>query len=66
MSELTALGAAMAAGMAVGAWNTDVAGAARKEKTFEAQMSAVAWTAKYKDWQRALTKSFDWVDDHHE
>ncbi|OZB37280.1 MAG: glycerol kinase [Halothiobacillus sp. 14-56-357] len=68
ITETTALGAAYAAGLAVGYWkNTD---------DLRANWSADhSWTplmpdeqreTYYRYWKRAVTRSFDWVEDKHE
>ena len=64
VTETTALGAAYAAGMAVGYWSD------RKElkqnwamdKTWNPQMNAEKRQAAIKGWQKAVTRTFDWVE----
>jgi len=65
IEETTALGAAFAAGLAVGFWaNTDELSAKWKEAArFEPQMPVEERERRYRVWQKAVTKSVDWVDD---
>ncbi|MCA9992751.1 MAG: glycerol kinase GlpK [Ardenticatenaceae bacterium] len=63
VAETTALGAAYAAGLAVGFWaNTDDM---RKnwgmDKTWEPDTSSNASTELFEHWKRAVTRTFDWV-----
>jgi glycerol kinase len=63
VAETTALGAAYAAGLAVGFWkNTDEL---RKnwgvDKTWEPKMDTKKRDALYKGWLKAVTRTFDWV-----
>lgn len=65
VSETTALGAAYAAGLAVGFWeNTDDM---RKnwgiDKTWDPDEDSNASTELYKEWKKAVTKTFDWVEE---
>jgi len=64
VAETTALGAAYAAGLAVGFWkNTDEM---RKnwgvDKTWEPSADDTARTKSYKMWKKAVTRTFDWVE----
>ena len=64
VAETTALGAAYAAGLAVGFWkNTDEM---REnwgiDKTWQPREGTLASTEKYAKWKKAVTKSFDWTD----
>ena len=64
VAETTALGAAYAAGLAVGFWkNTDEM---REnwgiDKTWEPNEGGKASTEYYAQWKKAVTKSFDWTD----
>ncbi len=65
IEETTALGAAFAAGLAVGFWaDTDELAAKWKEAArFEPQMPADERERRYRVWQKAVTKSVDWVDE---
>lgn len=64
VAETTALGAAYAAGLAVGYWkNTDEM---RKnwgmDKRWEPKMSVDERETLYSGWKKAVTRTFDWVD----
>ncbi|KAA3658774.1 MAG: glycerol kinase [Chloroflexi bacterium] len=64
VAETTALGAAYAAGLAVGFWkNTDEM---REnwgiDKTWQPKEGSKANTEYYTEWKKAVTKSFDWTD----
>ncbi len=64
VSETTALGAAYAAGIGVGFWK-DLASVRHQwqaERTWEPRWSADRREAAYRGWQRAVERSFDWVD----
>ena len=64
VAETTALGAAYAAGLAVGFWkNTDEMRANwGVDKTWEPAADDTARTKLYKEWKKAVTRSFDWVE----
>lgn len=64
VAETTALGAAYAAGLAVGFWkNTDEM---REnwgvDKTWEPDKDSTASTTQYKMWKKAVRRTFDWVE----
>ena len=64
VAETTALGAAYAAGLAVGFWaNTDEM---RKnwgeDKRWNPEENSEASTKMYAQWKKAVTRTFDWVD----
>ena len=63
VSETTALGAAYAAGLAVGFWkNTDEMRANWGiDKTWQPAASDRARTKLYAEWKKAVTRTFDWV-----
>ncbi len=68
VAETTALGAAYAAGLAVGFWsNTDEM---RKnwgvDKTWDPSEDDTARTKNYKMWKKAVTRTFDWLEDDEE
>lgn len=65
ISETTALGAAFAAGIAAGVWSgtAEVAAHVRAGKRWSAVMSEEERDRLYSGWQRAVTKSLDWVDE---
>jgi len=62
--ETTALGAAYAAGLAVGFFKSTEELAARwaAEKTWKPQHSEEQRDRAYRMWQKAVTRSFDWVE----
>jgi glycerol kinase len=64
VAETTALGAAYAAGLAVGFWsNTDEMRANwQVDHTWEPAMSADKRAELYKGWKKAVTRTFDWVE----
>ncbi|MFZ2501315.1 MAG: glycerol kinase GlpK [Nocardioides sp.] len=64
IAETTALGAAYAAGLAVGYWaSTDEITANWQEgKRWTPQMDTATRERLYRSWQKAVTKSLDWVD----
>ncbi len=65
ITETTALGAAYAAGLAVGFWNTQEAlkGMWQEERRFEPRMPEEHATRMYRGWKKAVTRSLDWVDE---
>ncbi len=65
VSETTALGAAYAAGLAVGFWKTedDIRENWAEDKRWEPQMDDARRTSEYANWKKAVTKTFDWVED---
>lgn len=64
VAETTALGAAYAAGLAVGFWkNTDEMRANwGMDKTWEPTAGSNASTDLYAQWKKAVTRTFDWVE----
>ena len=64
VAETTALGAAYAAGLAVGFWkNTDeMRQNWGMDKTWEPNKDSDASTEKYQLWKKAVTRTFDWVE----
>ncbi|MGC9270094.1 glycerol kinase GlpK [Acidiphilium sp.] len=64
MTETTALGAAYAAGLAVGYWQNvdDLRQNWGIDKTWEPKMSAEVRAHHYKSWKKAVQRSFGWVD----
>ena len=63
VAETTALGAAYAAGLAVGYW-TDLEDLRRNwalDRQFEPSMDDSERARLYRSWQKAVTRSFDWV-----
>lgn len=64
VAETTALGAAYAAGIAVGFWSgeSDVTANWAERRRWHASMPAADRTARYTAWQKAVTRTFDWAD----
>ena len=64
VAETTALGAAYAAGIAVGFWNgeQDVIDNWAEDKRWEPSMDATERDRQYRLWKKAVTRTFDWVD----
>jgi glycerol kinase len=64
VAETTALGAAYAAGLAVGFWKNveDLRSNWAKDKEWEPKMDDETRANQYKGWKKAVTKTFDWVD----
>ena len=64
VSETTALGAAYAAGLAVGFWGSeqDIRSNWAKDKQWDPQMPEAKREQEYRQWQKAVTKTFDWVE----
>jgi glycerol kinase len=64
VAETTALGAAYAAGLAVGFWqNTDEMRANwGVDKTWEPAADDTARNKLYAEWRKAVTRTFDWVE----
>lgn len=65
VAETTALGAAYAAGLAVGFWkNTDEMRANWGiDKTWNPSRDDTARTKHYQTWKKAVTRTFDWVEE---
>ncbi|GAB3698548.1 glycerol kinase GlpK [Mariniluteicoccus flavus] len=64
VSETTALGAAYAAGIAVGFWTTDdVTANWAEDKRWSPEMDDDERARLYRNWQKAVTRTFDWVDE---
>lgn len=64
VAETTALGAAYAAGLAVGFWGKvdDLRVNWGKDKEWEPKMGADERAKLYKGWKKAVTRTFDWVE----
>lgn len=64
VSETTALGAAYAAGLAVGYWSNveDLRANWSADKTWQPNMDAPMRERLYRGWQKAVTRTFDWVE----
>ncbi|MDT4891461.1 MAG: glycerol kinase [Pseudonocardiales bacterium] len=63
VSETTALGAAYAAGLAVGFWSStdEIRDNWSADRVWEPAMDAVRCEQLYAEWKKAVTKTFDWV-----
>jgi glycerol kinase len=64
VAETTALGAAYAAGLAVGFWNSydDLRQNWGKDKEWSPKMDAAEREREYGQWKKAVTRTFDWVE----
>jgi glycerol kinase len=64
VAETTALGAAYAAGIAVGFWKgeADVEANWAEDRRWEPVAEEVERERLYRSWKKAVTKTFDWVD----
>jgi glycerol kinase len=62
--ETTALGAAYAAGLAVGFWADldELRANWREERRFEPTMDAAERAERMRIWRKAITRTFDWVE----
>ncbi|MGQ2912280.1 glycerol kinase GlpK [Aeromicrobium sp.] len=65
VAETTALGAAYAAGLAVGYWENedDIRTNWGEDKRWTPQMPEDEREKYYRSWKKAVTKTLDWVDD---
>ncbi|MCJ1708190.1 glycerol kinase GlpK [Microbacterium sp. VKM Ac-2923] len=65
VAETTALGAAYAAGLAVGFWDNldDLRANWQEDKRWEPNMDGDERDRELRLWKKAVTKSMDWVDD---
>ncbi|QPZ39305.1 glycerol kinase GlpK [Paramicrobacterium chengjingii] len=63
--ETTALGAAYAAGLAVGFWSDldELSANWAEDKRWEPQMDADERERQLRLWKKAVTKTFDWIDE---
>jgi glycerol kinase len=64
VAETTALGAAYAAGLAVGFWKEveELRKNWQVDRTWEPKMDAAEREKEYKLWKKAVTRTFDWVE----
>jgi glycerol kinase len=64
VTETTALGAAFAAGLAVGFWSDQEELRERwsEDKRWEPDMEEKERERQYRQWKKAVTRSFDWVE----
>jgi glycerol kinase len=65
VAETTALGAAYAAGLAVGFWENldDLRANWQEDSRWEPKMDAAERDRLVRNWKKAVTKTFDWVDE---
>ncbi|RSD22035.1 glycerol kinase GlpK [Amycolatopsis eburnea] len=65
VNETTALGAAYAAGLAVGFWKSedDIRTNWAQDKQWDPEMDDSRREREYRNWKKAVTKTFDWVSD---
>ncbi|GLZ38566.1 glycerol kinase GlpK [Actinokineospora sp. NBRC 105648] len=65
VAETTALGAAYAAGLAVGYWagEDDIRANWAQDKEWTPSMDEGARDKTYRQWKKAVTRTFDWVDE---
>jgi glycerol kinase len=65
VAETTALGAAYAAGLAVGFWSglDDLRANWQEDRRWEPKMQRDEADRLYRNWKKAVTKTFDWEDD---
>jgi glycerol kinase len=64
VAETTALGAAYAAGLAVGFWKNfdELRANWSKDKEWQPQMDEAQRDLLYADWKKAVTRTFDWIE----
>jgi glycerol kinase len=64
VAETTSLGAAYAAGLAVGFWKEveDLRANWGKDKEWQPRMDAAERDKEYASWKKAVTRTFDWVE----
>lgn len=64
ITETTALGAAFAAGLAVGIWESadKIKEIWKIEKTWHCQSDETWRSTEYEKWRKAITRTFDWVN----
>lgn len=65
VTETTALGAAYAAGLAVGFWANEAELVANwaEDKRWTPQLAPAARERMYRHWNKAVSKTFDWVEE---
>jgi glycerol kinase len=64
VAETTALGAAYAAGLAIGYWKdfSELRANWGQDKAWQPQMKASERDALYASWKKAVTRTFDWIE----
>ncbi|WP_269748020.1 FGGY-family carbohydrate kinase, partial [Agromyces laixinhei] len=65
VAETTALGAAYAAGLAVGFWSSldELRANWQEDSRWEPTMDQAERERQIRLWKKAVTKTFDWIDD---
>ena len=65
VAETTSLGAAYAAGLAVGFWKevNDLRANWGKDKDWSPKMDKAEVDREYRQWKKAVTRTFDWVEE---
>ncbi|MFC4222854.1 glycerol kinase GlpK [Lysinibacter cavernae] len=65
VAETTALGAAYAAGLAVGFWSglDELRGNWQEDRRWEPSLDRAERDRLYRNWKKAVTKTLNWVDD---
>ena len=65
VTETTALGAAYAAGLAVGFWSSldELKKNWSTDNVWEPQMDRATRASKYKGWKKAVEKTFNWIEE---
>ena len=65
VAETTALGSAYAAGLATGFWDSleDLRRNWAMDKTWEPSMDASRRDELYRNWKRAVERTFDWIEE---
>ena len=64
VAETTALGAAYAAGYAVGFWQdlNEMRSNWKKDRVWAPKSLSKLHTEKFKEWKKAVTRTFNWVE----
>jgi glycerol kinase len=64
VAETTALGAAYAAGLAVGFWSStdEIRANWTADRTWSPSMDATVRDELYSTWKKAVTRTFDWTN----
>ena len=64
VAETTALGAAYAAGLAIGYWKDfdELRANWGQDKAWEPQMDIEKREKLYSGWKKAVTRTFDWIE----
>jgi glycerol kinase len=64
VTETTALGAAFAAGLAVGFWSDldDLRARWSEDRRWQPEMDEREREREYAQWKKAVTRSFDWIE----